>query len=214
MHPVLRQRALQRHRHHHELLQKLARGRRQQVEEVDHGGGDLKVLRRRAGLLLAARRHLLLGIQPSAKVLEEFLAERRVEPVAEQLEEPLQAHEQRHGEVLVVRQVDEDRAKRRLQKLLGQRLLLDHPFESLLRDLHDVRVSRGERLEEHGDYPLPELRELLLARGGRLELGVRHGGADQTDARGSQRVQRISRGGPALERVGVVVLGHHQSLLE
>ena len=214
MHSVLRERQLEVHGHVHELLQELTRGWRQEVEEVDHRGGDLEVFRRGPRLLLPPGRHLLLGLQPPSQVLQQFLAERRVEPVAQELEEPLQSHEQRHGEVLVVRQVHQDRPQRRLKEFFGQRLLLNHALQALLGDLHHLRVAGRERLEKHRDYPLAELRQLFLAGRRRLELGVRHGAAHQADARGSQRVRRIRGTRATLERVRIVVLGDDQRLLE
>ena len=84
----------------------------------------------------------------------------------------------------------------------------------MLGDLHHLRVAGRERFEKHRDYPLAELRQLFLAGRRRLELGVRHGAAHQADTRGSQRVRRIRGTRATLERVGIVVLGDDQRLLE
>ena len=91
MYTRLRQRLLQLHGEHHQRLEELARGLRKQVEQVDHRGGDLEVLGRRARLLrgLAGSLLLCVRLQPAAQVLQKLLAERGVEPVGEQLQQTL-----------------------------------------------------------------------------------------------------------------------------
>eukprot|EP00965_Chrysotila_dentata_P086964 2870597-Pleurochrysis_carterae.AAC.1 len=75
------------HRHGDERVEKLVRRGRQQVEEREDGRGDLDLVARLERLGLAQR----VGVGPPSQMFEQLLAERQVEKVGEEREQPREA---------------------------------------------------------------------------------------------------------------------------
>ena len=89
--------------------------------------------------------------------------------------------EERHGELAVVGQVEEDRPERRLQQFLLELLLGDHLRERVAGDVDHVLALDGEAAEEGGDHLVAQLGVLR-----RLEAFVDHRRAQQLDARDAE----------------------------
>ena len=72
-----------------------------------------------------------------------------VEPGSQQLQQPSQSLQQRQLELVVVGQVDEDRAQAGLQELLRHLLVRNHGREPVLSLLDRVLVRARQLLEQH-----------------------------------------------------------------